>query len=47
MLAGWQQLIGVLQLPQFIMHIKKELKFMFGVAKQDQETKELLLHLMN
>jgi len=42
MLAGLQQLIGVLQLLQFIMHIKKELKFMFGLMKQGQEIKELI-----
>jgi len=47
MRAGLQQLIGAPQLPQFIMLIKKELKFMFGLMKQDQEIKERLLLLMN
>ena len=39
MLDGLQQLIGVQLLLQFIMLIKKELKFMFGLMKLDQETK--------
>ncbi len=44
---GLQQLIGVQQLLQFIMHIKKVFQSMFGLMKQDQEIKEPILLLTN
>ena len=45
--VGLRQLIGEQQLLPFITLIKKEFQFMFGLMKQGQETKGLILLLTN